>query len=175
MSNRVQKFCKESLVIKTSRVFPQDTNNHNTLFGGKLMTYIDDTASISASRHCRVGIVTASTDSVDFLKPIKNDHSVCLESYVASVGRSSMEIFVKVISENLKTGERYLAATSFLTFVAIDDTGKTVEVPEVIPETSEEKMIYAGAENRARARMERLKGSRILAESLSTDIPWQRA
>lgn len=172
MSKRKQKFCKESLVIKTSRVFPQDTNNHNTLFGGKLMTYIDDTASISASRHCRVGIVTASTDSVDFLQPIKNDHSVCLESYVASVGRSSMEIFVKVISENLKTGERYLAATSFLTFVAIDDAGKTVEVPEVIPESKEEKMIHEGREAREIARKERLKVSRLLASSLKTEVPW---
>ncbi len=172
MSNRKQKFCKESRVIKTSRVFPQDTNNHNTLFGGKLMTYIDDTASISASRHCRVGIVTASTDSVDFLRPIKNDHSVCLESYVASVGRSSMEIFVKVISEDLKTGDRYLAATSFLTFVAIDDSGKTVEVPEVVPESDEEKMIYAGREARANARKERLKASRVLAESLNTGVLW---
>ncbi|MHC5253062.1 acyl-CoA thioesterase [Listeria kieliensis] len=172
MTERIQKTCKESLVIKTSRVFPQDTNNHNTLFGGKLMTYIDDTASISASRHCRVGIVTASTDSVDFLKPIKSDHSVCLESYVASVGRTSMEIFVKVISENLMTGERYLAATSFLTFVAIDDDGKPVEVPEVIPESEEEQMIHSGAEVRAAARKERLKASRSLAGALKTDIPW---
>ncbi|WP_088840532.1 acyl-CoA thioesterase [Listeria sp. ILCC797] len=172
MSNREQKFCKESRVIKTSRVFPQDTNNHSTLFGGKLMTYIDDTASISASRHCRVGIVTASTDSVDFLRPIKSDHSVCLESYVAAVGRSSMEIFVKVISENLKTGDRYLAATSFLTFVAIDDDGKTVEVPEIVPESAEEKMIHAGREARANARKERLKASRVLAESLNTEVLW---
>ncbi|WP_376700386.1 acyl-CoA thioesterase [Paenilisteria rocourtiae] len=168
----MQKFCKDSLVIKTSRVFPSDTNNHNTLFGGRLMTYIDDTASISASRHCRTGIVTASTDSVDFLQPIKNDHSVCLESYVASTGRSSMEIFVKVIAENLKNGERYLAATSFLTFVAIDDNGKTVEVPTVQPQSEEEKMISRDAEERSLARKRRLKQSRELAASLSTEIPW---
>ncbi|WP_221638537.1 acyl-CoA thioesterase [Paenilisteria weihenstephanensis] len=168
----MQKFCKDSLVIKTSRVFPSDTNNHNTLFGGRLMTYIDDTASISASRHCRTGIVTASTDSVDFLQPIKSDHSVCLESYVASTGRSSMEIFVKVIAENLKTGDRYLAATSFLTFVAIDDNGKTVEVPTVVAQSDEEKMISRDAESRSLARKNRLKHSRELAESLSTEIPW---
>lgn len=64
------RFCKESKVVKTSRVFPLDTNNHNTLFGGKLMSYIDDIASISAARHCRRDTVTASMDSVDFLKPI---------------------------------------------------------------------------------------------------------
>ncbi|MBC1935465.1 acyl-CoA thioesterase [Listeria grandensis] len=172
MTERMQKFCKDSLVIKTSRVFPSDTNNHNTLFGGRLMTYIDDTASISASRHCRTGIVTASTDSVDFLQPIKNDHSVCLESYVASTGRSSMEIFVKVIAENLKTGDRYLAATSFLTFVAIDDNGKTVEVPTVVAQSDEERMISCDAKERSLARKKRLTQSRELAASLSTEIPW---
>lgn len=172
MSKIEPKFCRESLVVKTSRVFPQDTNNHNTLFGGRLMTYIDDAASICASRHCRTDIVTASTDSVDFLKPIKNDHSVCLEAYVSSTGRSSMEIFVKVIAENLKTGERYLAATSFLTFVALNEEGRSVEVASVIPQSDEEKRIHAGAEARNLARKERVKQSKALAASLSTELPW---
>lgn len=172
LSELKPKLCRESLVVKTSRVFPQDTNNHNTLFGGRLMTYIDDAASICASRHCRTDIVTASTDSVDFLKPIKNDHSVCLEAYVSSTGRSSMEIFVKVIAENLKTGDRYLAATSFLTFVALDENGRPVEVAKVIPTTDEEKRIAAGAKMRSLARKERVKQSRILADSLSTELPW---
>lgn len=83
-----------------------------------------------------------------------------------------MEIFVKIIAENLKTGERYLAATSFLTFVALDADGKTVEVPLVKPETEEQKRIHAGAEARSIARKIRLKENQSLAESLSTDIPW---
>lgn len=66
------RFCKETRVVKTSRVFPLDTNNHNTLFGGKLMSYIDDIASISAARHCRCETVTASMDSVDFCAPSAN-------------------------------------------------------------------------------------------------------
>lgn len=70
MSEENFKYCKESKVVKTSRVFPLDTNNHQTLFGGKLMSYIDDIASISAARHSRSETVTASMDSVDFLEPI---------------------------------------------------------------------------------------------------------
>lgn len=73
-----QKKCRDSFVVKTSIVLPPDTNNHGTLFGGKLMAYIDDVASIAAMRHSRRNTVTASTDSVDFLHPIHVSHAVCL-------------------------------------------------------------------------------------------------
>jgi acyl-CoA hydrolase len=166
MGERAKKYCKESLVIKTSHVFPPDTNNHNTLYGGKLMSYIDDVASISAARHSRADVVTASTDSVDFLTPIHPQDSVCLESYVTSVGKTSMEVFVKVVAENLKTGERRLAATSFLTFVALDEDGKPKEVPEVIPESEEEKMLFETAQQRIELRKERRKQSQTFAQKL---------
>lgn len=162
-----KKFCKESLVIKTSRVFPIDTNNHNTLYGGKLMFYIDDVASISAARHSRADTVTASTDSVDFLMPIRTQDSVCLTSYVTSVGTSSMEVFVKVVAEDLKTGERRLAATSFLTFVALDQDGKPMQVPEVVPQSEEEIMLFSTAHQRIALRKERRNQSKAFASKLS--------
>ena len=163
MTARAEKTCRDSVVIKTSRVFPLDTNNHNTLFGGRLMSYIDDVASISAAKHSRCEVVTASTDSVDFLVPISQSDSVNLESYVSSVGRSSMEVFVKVIAEDLRTGERKLAATSFLTFVALDDEGKPMIVPNVIPETDEEIMLYQTASERINVRKARRDHSKAFA------------
>ncbi|OCA90482.1 acyl-CoA thioesterase [Bacillus sp. FJAT-27225] len=166
------KSCSASKVIKTSRVLPPDTNNHGTLFGGKLMSMIDDVASISASRHARTDIVTASMDSVDFLTPIQKDDSVCLESFVTWVGTSSMEVFVKIISENLKTGERKLAATSFLTFVALSQDGKPVTVPKVIPHTQEEIMLHESGAERAKARKKRRENSKQLAKKLDTGMPW---
>lgn len=169
-----KKFARESRVVKTSRVFPTHTNNHDTLFGGLLMSYIDDVASISAARHSRRECVTASTDSVDFLKPITPEDSVCLESVVSWTGRTSMEIFVKVIAENLKTGERRIAATSFLTFVALDENKKPVEVPQVVPETDEEKKLYETAERRYLTRNEHKKASYELAKTLSTKRRWER-
>ncbi len=111
-----KSFVRESLAIKVCHVFISDTNNHGTLFGGKLMSYIDDIASVSAMRHSRKPVVTASTDSVDFLAPISTEESVCLESFVTWAGTSSMEVFVKVIAENLLTAERTIAATAFFNF-----------------------------------------------------------
>ncbi|AWB43994.1 acyl-CoA thioesterase [Paenibacillus sp. CAA11] len=168
-----KKYVRETRCFKTARVFPTDVNNHNTLFGGKLMSYIDDIASIAASKCCRVNTVTASTDSVDFLHPINPSDSVNLEAFVTWTGRSSMEIFVKVIRENLVTGEKLIAATSFLTFVAIDEKGQKVMVPEIIPETAEELKLHETAASRAEVRRHRREESRKLAAYLTTDYPWE--
>ncbi len=146
------KTCNESRVIRTSRIFPNDVNNHNTLFGGKLMSDADMIASISASRHCRKECVTASTDSVDFLSPISPQDSVCFESFVTWTGTTSIEVFVKIIAENLITGNRKIAATAFLTFVALDENGKPAKVPKIIPETKEEKKLYETGQERAEKR-----------------------
>lgn len=167
------KRCSESRCVKTSHVLPTDTNNHNTLFGGKLMSYIDDIASISAMRHCRQEVVTASIDSVDFLHPIKPGDSVCLESFVTYTGRSSMEVFVKVIAENLLTGARKIAATSFLTFVALDENMKPIPVPGVTPETPEEKKLFETAPHRAEIRKQRREESQNLASFFTLKKPWE--
>jgi acyl-CoA hydrolase len=170
--NMEGKFCRESRVVRTYRVFPTDTNNHNTLFGGKLMSDIDMTASITASRHSRKECVTASTDSVNYLHPITPEDSVCMESYVSGVGTSSMEVFVKIVAENLRTGARIIAATSFLTFVALDDNKKPTQVPKVIPETEEEKKLFETANVRAEERKRHRELSKELAAHLTTDKPW---
>ena len=165
------KYCRESRVIRTSRVFPNDVNNHNTLFGGRLMSDIDQVASISAARHSRSECVTASTDSVDFLHPVRPTDSVCFESYVTWKGTSSMEVFVKVIAEDLKSGKRKIAATALLTFVALDEHKRPTWVPEVIPETEEEKKLHETAPERARARKERKQKSKELAAFLTVNHP----
>ncbi|MFD1777672.1 acyl-CoA thioesterase [Fredinandcohnia salidurans] len=167
------KYCKESFVVKTSNVFPPDTNYHGTMFGGKLMAYIDDVASISAVRHSRSPVVTASTDSVDFLHPINEGSSVCLEAFVTYTGRSSMEVFVKVIAEDLYTGERHICALSFLTFVALDEKGKPKPVPKVIPKSEEEKMLHESAKDRAENRKRRKKENEKMASKFSIALPWE--
>jgi acyl-CoA hydrolase len=168
-----QKYARESLCVKTDLVLPNDTNNHNTLFGGALMAHIDTVAAISAQRHCRAQVVTASTDSVDFLCPIKTSDSICLESYVTWTGKTSMEIFVKVVAEDLLSGERKVAATSFLTFVCIDKIGNPLPVPQVIPESEEEKELYRTAPDRQLERLNRRKKSKELAAFIKTVKPWE--
>ncbi|OIJ13950.1 acyl-CoA thioesterase [Anaerobacillus alkalilacustris] len=169
-----EKYIRESRVVQTDLVLPFDTNNHNTLFGGILMKKIDAVASVAVRRHCRSEVVTASTDSVDFLHPILTTDSVCLEAFVTWAGHSSMEVFVKVIAENLNTGERRVAATAFLTFVALNKSKTPVQVPKVIPETEEEIYLHKTAEDRAKIRKDRRIKSKQLAEKLSMDKPWDR-
>lgn len=167
------KTCNQSRVVRTSRIFPNDVNNHNTLFGGKLMSDIDMLASISATRHSRRECVTASTDSVDFLSPITPQDSVCYESFVTWTGNTSLEVFVKIIAENLMSGERKIAATAFLTFVALDDNGKPAKVPGIIPETEEEKKLFETGMERAEKRKIHRKNSKELASYFTTNKPWE--
>ncbi|MGO0061285.1 acyl-CoA thioesterase [Brevibacillus fluminis] len=170
---QAERFVRESRTFKASHVLPPDTNNHNTLFGGKLMAHIDDVAAISAMKHARGPVVTASTDSVDFLHPIRVGYEVSLEAFVTWTHNTSMEVFVKVVSEDLHTGERTVCATSFLTFVAIGKDGKPTNVPKVIPETEEEKFLHQNAAERAEARKQRRMRSKHLADLLGTRRPWE--
>jgi len=147
-------------------------NNHHTLFGGRLMSDLDQVASISAARHSRSDCVTASIDSIDFLHSIKATDSVSFESYVTCTGTSSMEIFVKIIAEGLKSGERKIAATAFLTFVALDEFKQPISVPKVIPQTEEEIKLHQTSLDRKKIRKERKEKSKDLAAFLTIDNPW---
>ncbi|WP_017754488.1 acyl-CoA thioesterase [Calidifontibacillus oryziterrae] len=167
------KRVSESRIFKSSHVLPPDTNNHGTLFGGKLMAYIDDVAALSARKHSRLNCVTASTDSIDFLKPIKVDSEVCLEAFVTWTHTTSMEVFVRVIAEDLFTGERIVCATSFLTFVAIGEDGKPTEVPKVIPETEVEKFLHETASARAEIRKTRRINSKQLVQKIGSKLLWE--
>lgn len=173
MATKPAKFCKESRAIKASMVLPPDTNHYGTMFGGKVMSYIDDIAAIAATRHARTSVVTASTDSVDFLHPISNGQSVCLEAFVTWAHQTSVEVFVKVVAEDMLSGERTVCATSFLTFVAIDVNGERQTVPAVIPESDLEKFLYAGAPERAKKRLEKRENSKALAKKFGALSLWQ--
>ncbi|MBV6714970.1 acyl-CoA thioesterase [Paenibacillus chitinolyticus] len=141
--------------IMTEVIFPLDTNYHGTVFGGKIMEYIDKIATIASMRHCRRGVVTASSDSLDFLAPVHLGEAIELEAFVSWTHRSSMEVYVRVVAENMFTGERRTTATSFITFVALDDEGRPTPVPAVIPETEREMRLYESAPTRYEARRKR--------------------
>lgn len=137
------------------------------------MKKMDACATLSARRHSRVKeCVTASTDSVNFLEPIRQSDSVCIESFVSYTGKKSMEIFCKVIAENLETGNRRIAATAFLTFVPLDQDKRPIEVPTVIPETVEEKFLYETGKERERVRKLKRQKNKELVSKLSLDKPW---
>src|SRR5690625_2780944 len=126
-----RKPCSHSFTVQTAQIFPPDANAYGTLFGGKLMAYIDEVASIAAVRHAKKMAITSSTDSVDFLSPIKVGDFIGIEGMVTYTNNTSMEVFVKVVREDVETDYKEICATAFLTFVAIDEKGKPTKVPNV--------------------------------------------
>lgn len=160
MGNVKRKSMSESRSIKERQVFPQDTNHLHTMFGGMLMANVDEISAITATKHSNSQVVTASTDSVDFLKPIKTGDIVSYEAMVSYAGQSSMEICVQIIIEDIIRNERHLAALSFLTFVALDEDGKPQEVPQVYPETQTEMWFHDTALARVKRRKERRNESK---------------
>lgn len=161
------KTAGESRTHMTDLVLPPDTNTHGTIFGGRVMAYVDKIASIVAMRHCRLPVVTASSDSLDFLAPIRAGEAIRLEAFVTWTHKTSMEIFCRIESENLLTGERQLTGTSYLTFVALGVDGKPTLVPTVIPETDEERWHFESAPGRREMRLRR-RAERAQAQAQRT-------
>lgn len=136
---------EQSKTILTDVVLPGETNALNSLFGGELLARMDRAASISASRHCRHIVVTASVNHVAFSKPIALGTVVTVEAKVSRAFKTSMEVYIDVWIEDRTSGEKTKANEGIYTFVAVDDTGTPVEVPEIIPETDLEKQRFDAA------------------------------
>lgn len=144
----------ESRVEMTELVMPEHTNAIGTIFGGQVMAWIDTSAAICAFRHCRKMCVTASMDAVDFISPVRLGQIVILQANVNYTGRTSMEIGVRVTSEDPLTGNKAHTASAYLTFVAVDENGKPSEVPPLLIRTEEEKKWYKEGEERRKARLQ---------------------
>jgi acyl-CoA hydrolase len=145
-------------------VLPQHTNALGTVFGGTIMSWIDICAAMSAQRHARQVVVTASMDQLDFLAPIHGGQLVNLRSMVNYVGRTSMEVGVRVEAENTLTAERVHAASAYLTFVALDASSRPMPVRPMVPETRKEKLRWEEAQARRAQRLALAHQRRELAE-----------
>lgn len=136
---------KDSLTILTDLVLPGETNPLDNLFGGELLARMDRASSIAARRHCRRIVVTASVNHVAFTKAVPVGSVLILEAKVSRAFHSSMEIFVDVWMEDRESGEKSKVNEGIYTFVAVDQTGTPVKVPEIIPETDLEKERFDSA------------------------------
>lgn len=139
---------RESLTEYSEFALPNDANHFGFLLGGKVMHLVDMAGAAAAMRHTRRGVVTASVDHMSFLHPIHIGQLIVLRAAVNRVFHTSMEVGVKVLVEDLLTGERRHTSSAYLTFVAIGPDGKRTEAPPVIPETEEEKRRYEEAGKR---------------------------
>ncbi len=145
----ISRSVSETQSERTEVIFPNDANAIGNLFGGKLMQLIDVVGAISAARHARAIVVTASMDHLDFIAPVKVGEFLILKASVNRAFKTSMEVGVKAMVEDVlgDTGLRHIAS-AYLTYVAVDRSGKKMDVPSVIPETAHQKRRYEDAANR---------------------------
>jgi acyl-CoA hydrolase len=147
------KHVKDSCVTISYVMMPEDANPAGNVHGGIIMKHIDMTGGVAAMRHARCNVVTASIDSLIFHYPVFIGDLVTLRASLNLVARSSMEVGVRVETENLFTGEVRHTASAYLTFVALDRNGRPTPVPQLIPETDDEKRRHRQAMERRAVRL----------------------
>jgi len=152
------KSVQNSIVVMHELVLPNDTNVLGNILGGKVMHYMDICAAMSAYKHARSPVVTASVDRLNFLAPAKMGDILILKSSVNYTGNTSMEIGVRIESENPISGEINHTASAYLTFVSLDDNQKPKPVKKIIPKSINEIRRFKEAEMRKEIRKTRLKG-----------------
>ena len=148
-----QKFAKDSVTIMTEMVLPNDTNTLHNLMGGRLMHWMDIVAAIAAQKHCNRIVVTASADNISFKEPINLGNVVTLRSQVTRAFNSSMEVFIEVTAEDIPASKKIMTHRAFFTFVAVDQNGKPIEIPQIVPESAEEIELFEGALRRRQLRL----------------------
>lgn len=150
-----RKKVKASSTLATSSyiVLPENTNTLGNLMGGQLLNWMDITAAISSHRHSRRIVVTAAVNNVSFQRAIRLGDIVTIEAKVSRAFTSSMEVFIEVFVEHHTTGEKLKCNEAVYTFVAVDQIGSPIPVPELEPETEQEKERYEGALRRRQLRL----------------------
>ncbi|MEM6735430.1 MAG: acyl-CoA thioesterase [Bacteroidota bacterium] len=147
------KKCSESRVTMTELVLPNDTNSLDNLMGGRLMHWMDIAAAIAAQKHSNRIVVTASVDNISFSQPIRKGNAVTIMAFVTRAFTSSMEVYLEVTAEDIPADTKIPTNTAFFTFVAVDQTGKPINISAVEPETKQEKELFDGALRRRQLRL----------------------
>jgi acyl-CoA hydrolase len=147
------KTAKESYIVMTELVLPNDTNVFGNLMGGRLMYWMDIAAALAAQKHCNAPVVTASVDNISFENPIKLGNVVHIEANCTRAFTSSMEIHLNVWGEDLTQQYKYKSNEAYYTFVALDPNRKPRPVPQLVTETEDEKRLFDGALRRRQLRL----------------------
>ena len=147
------KKASESFTVMNELVLPNDTNTFGNLMGGRLMYWMDIAGAMAASKHCNAPCMTASVDNLSFKNPIKIGNIVHIEAKVSRAFKTSMEVHMRVWGEDSLHQYKYESNEAYFTFVALDPNGRPRNVPQLIPETEEEKRLYDGALRRRQVRL----------------------
>ena len=149
----MDKKAKESLVVMTELVLPNDTNTFGNLMGGRLMYWMDIAAALAAIKHCGAPVVTASVDNISFENPIKLGNVVHIEASLTRSFNTSMEVHLNVWGEDAIQQYKYKSNEAYYTFVSLDPNGKPRKVNQVVPESEDENKLFEGALRRRQLRL----------------------
>lgn len=150
------KLVSESRTETSHLILQKQLNDYGRLFGGQLLSWIDELAGIVGKRHCLSNVTTACIDNVSFIAPCFLNETVVLDGYVTYTGNTSFEIEVDSYAEAL-SGERRLINQAFLTLVCLDKNERPAKCPQINPINNEEKQKYNEAVLRTEIRKQRLK------------------
>jgi acyl-CoA hydrolase len=153
MTTREARLVKDSALESAHLMMPQDANIQGNVYGGTIMKLMDEIAGSVAALHARKNVVTASVDQMNFYEPVYIGNLLILKSSVNFVGKTSMEVGVRIEARDLKSGETAHTGSSYLTFVALDQSGKPSEIAEIIPKTDQEKRRFKEGKRRREARL----------------------
>jgi len=156
MSELSAKPPSRSRTILSQLMQPEHSNSRGNVHGGWVMKLVDEAGALACMRHAQNRVVTVAVDSMTFKHSIAIGDLMILEAVVSYVGRTSLEAEVLVYSENPVSGERMLTNTAYLVYVALDEDGKPVEVPDLLLETEEDNQRYQAGQARQKARLARL-------------------
>jgi acyl-CoA hydrolase len=152
----MQRHPHESETVMSELMLPQHANIMGNVFGGVILSLVDRVAAVCAIRHARRQCVTVSVDKVDFREPIHVGELITAYARLNFAGHTSMEVGVKIIAENVQTGEKRHTNSCYVTYVALDENGQPTAVPQITPMTPDEKRRYdRAAKRRANRVMER--------------------
>ena len=143
----------ETSLVLTHLMQPAEANFMGNIHGGIMMKLIDEAAGACAYRYCRTLVVTAEIDRIDFHHPVRVGNLVRLFANVNLTGRTSVEVGVRVEAEDLATGLVTHTNSAYLVLVALDERGKPIPVPELVPVTAEQRHWHEGAAERRRRRL----------------------
>jgi acyl-CoA hydrolase len=153
MVTREGRLVKDSALETAHLMMPQDANIQGNVYGGTIMKLMDEIAGSVAALHARKNVVTASVDQMNFYEPVYIGNLLILKSSVNFVGKTSMEVGVRIEARDLRSGHTVHTGSSYLTFVALDQSGKPTQIARITPETEDEKRRFGEAKRRREMRL----------------------
>lgn len=165
--------CNQTRVVRSEIALPKHLNDKATVFGGEIMSHFDLAGGNAVYNFMKKTAFTATMDHMSFIQPVRMADVMYIEAYVSGAGKTSAEVFVKLISNNVDTSEKKLCSYAFLTYVLADRTDPDYQMPEIKPESKEEIAICKGYEKRRLTNLEKRKESKELTNHMNLNPIWE--